>query len=193
MLVGIAGLCHDLGHLLFSHLFDDCFLQKLPYIEELTKQTKNTIHENRSIFLLKYLIKKYNINLNKEQVKIIGDLINPKVAEYYKWNPKYQIGKWIFQIISNNVNSIDVDKFDYIVRDTQASGLKFSFDSSRIIEDALVIDNKICYSHQCSEDIYHMFFIRYRLHRQIYNHKAVKAIEIMIVKLLFELEKELNT
>jgi hypothetical protein len=35
-----------------------------------------------------------------------------------------------------------------------------------------------------------MFFIRYRLHRQIYNHKAVKAIEILLVKLLGEIEKE---
>jgi GTPase len=37
-----------------------------------------------------------------------------------------------------------------------------------------------------------MFFIRYRLHRQIYNHKAVKAIEISIIKLLFEMEKEMK-
>ena len=26
MLVSVAGSCHDLGHLLFSHLFDDYFL-----------------------------------------------------------------------------------------------------------------------------------------------------------------------
>ena len=35
-----------------------------------------------------------------------------------------------------------------------------------------------------------MFFIRYRLHRQIYNHKACKAMELLLVKLLFEIEKE---
>lgn len=191
-LVGIAGLCHDLGHLLFSHLFDDYFLEYLPNIDELRTQTKNTIHENRSIYLLNYLVEKYNIELDKDQLKIIGDLINPKEAEYSKWKSKYQIGKWIFQIVSNPLNSIDVDKFDYLVRDTQATGLKFGFDFSRIIEDAKVIDNKICYSHQCSEDIYQMFFIRYRLHRQIYNHKAVKAIEILVIKLLFELEKEME-
>jgi HD superfamily phosphohydrolase len=191
-LVGIAGLCHDLGHLLFSHLFDDCFLNLLPNINDLKSKTKNTIHENRSIFLLNHLIEKYNVNLNKDQLKVIGDLINPKEAEYSKWKSKYQIGKWIFQIVSNPLNSIDVDKFDYLVRDTQATGLKFSFDYSRIIQDAKVIDNKICYSSQCAEDIYQMFFIRYRLHRQIYNHKAVKAIEILVIKLLFELEKEMG-
>jgi HD superfamily phosphohydrolase len=192
LLVGIAGLCHDLGHLLFSHLFDDCFLEHLPNINELRTLTKNTIHENRSIYLLNYLVEKYNVELGKEQLKVIGDLINPKEAEYSKWKSKYQIGKWIFQIVSNPLNSIDVDKFDYLVRDTRATGLKFGFGYSRIIEDAKVIDNKICYSLQCSEDIYQMFFIRYRLHRQIYNHKAVKAIEILVIKLLFELEKEMG-
>ncbi len=191
-LVGIAGLCHDLGHLLFSHLFDDYFLEALPNYEQLKALTKNVIHENRSIYLLNHMVEKYGVPLNKDQIKVIGDLINPKESEYSKWRSKYQVGKWIFQIISNPLNSIDVDKFDYLVRDTQAVGLKFGFNYSRIIEEAKVIDNKICYSMQCSEDIYHMFFIRYRLHRQIYNHKAVKAIEILIVKLLFEIEKEVK-
>lgn len=191
-LVGIAGLCHDLGHLLFSHLFDDYFLESLPNYNELKTLTKNILHENRSITLLNHMVEKYEVPLNKDQIKFIGDLINPKESEYGKWKSKYQIGRWIFQIISNPLNSIDVDKFDYLVRDTQAVGLKFGFNYSRIIEDAKVIDNKICYSHQCSEDIYQMFFIRYRLHRQIYNHKAVKAIEILIVKLLIEIEKELQ-
>jgi len=190
LLIGIAGLCHDLGHLLFSHLFDDYFLEKLPNYNELKILTKNTTHENRSIFLLNYIVDKYNIQLNKDQLKVIGDLINPKDAKYTRWRAKYQIGEWIFQIISNPINSIDVDKFDYLVRDTRAVGLKFSFNYERIINDAKIIDNKICYSAECSEDIYQMFFIRYRLHRQIYNNSAVKAIEILVIKLLFEIEKE---
>lgn len=186
-LVSIAGLCHDLGHLLFSHLFDDLFL---PFLKNYNKDEPNVHHEHRSINLLKYLVEKYNIDLTKEQLLIIGDLINPKNSEYGKWNKRYQVGKWIFQIVSNPLNSIDVDKFDYLIRDTNALGLKFGFDYTRIISDAKVIDKKLCYSSQCSEDIYHMFFVRYRLYRQIYNHKAVKAIEIQIVKLLFELEEE---
>lgn len=189
-LVSIAGLCHDLGHLMFSHLFDDQFLPNLPNYNDLKSKTNNTTHENRSINLLNYLVETENIKLNKNQLKVIGDLINPKESNYSKWETKYQVGKWIFQIISNPLNSIDVDKFDYLTSDTQSVGLKCGFDFNRIINDAKVIDNKICYSLQCSEDIYQMFFLRYRLHRQIYNHKAVKAIEILVIKLLFELEKE---
>ena len=192
MLVSIAGLCHDLGHLLFSHLFDDHFLEKLPNINELKLLTPNTCHENRSIFLLNYIVEQYKVPLTCDMIKVISDLINPKESEYNKWKPKYMVGRWIFQIISNPLNSIDVDKFDYLTRDTMAVGLKIGFDYSRIIADAKVINNIICYSSQCSEDIYHMFFLRYRLHRQIYNHKAVKAIELVIIKILFELEKEFN-
>lgn len=196
MMVSLAGLCHDMGHLLFSHLFDDCFLEKLPNYDNIKQSTFNWCHENRSINLLHYIVERDNIPLTKDMLKVIGDLINPKESDYNKWKPKYQVGRWIFQIVSNPLNSIDVDKFDYLTRDTMAVGLKLGFDYSRIISDARVIDthgsSKICYSSQCSEDIYHMFFIRYRLHRQIYNHKAVKAIEILIVQILFELEKEIN-
>ena len=196
MMVSIAGLCHDMGHLLFSHLFDDYFLPKLPNYNILVEKTPNILHENRSIVLLNYIVEKYKINLDKYQLKVIGDLIYPKKAEYNKWKQQYMVGRWIFQIISNPINSIDVDKFDYLIRDTKAVGLKFSFDYSRIIEDARVIltNNKlnICYSMQSSEDIYHMFFLRYRLHRNIYNNKTVKAIEILILQLLFEIEKEYN-
>lgn len=195
-LISIAGLCHDLGHLLFSHLFDDYFLEMLPNIKIIKTKTSNWSHENRSITLLNYIVDKYKIPLNKDMLKVIGDLINPKESDYNKWKPKYMIGRWIFQIISNPLNSIDVDKFDYLTRDTMAVGLKLGFNYSRIMFDAKVIENNgksmICYSNQCSEDIYHMFFIRYRLHRQIYNHKAVKAIEILVIQLLFELEKDMN-
>jgi HD superfamily phosphohydrolase len=170
-LVAIAGLCHDLGHLMFSHLFDDQFLPNLSNFDDIKSKTNNTTHENRSINLLNYLVEINNINIDKNQLKVIGDLINPKESDYSKWKSKYQVGKWIFQIISNPLNSIDVDKFDYLTRDTQAVGLKCGFDFNRIINDAKVINDKICYSKHCSSDIYYMFFIRYRLHREIYNHK----------------------
>ena len=185
-IVSIAGLCHDLGHLMYSHLFDDLFLPKLPNYKELGEVV---IHELRSIIILKELIKNNSIPISEDELLVIGDLINPKTSNYDNWKEEFKVGKWIFEIISNPRNNVDVDKFDYINRDNRAIGLKLDVDFSRLIMQARVINDEICYPIQAKENLYHLFFIRYQLHRRIYSHKTVKSIEILFCRLLFELEK----
>lgn len=52
----------------------------------------------------------------------------------------------MFDIINNKRNSIDVDKWDYIRRDTQMMGLSLGqFDYSILLNDARVIDDEIVY------------------------------------------------
>ena len=188
-IVSVAALCHDLGHMMYSHMFDDIFLPQLNKFKDLGKYA---IHEERSILILEHMIKKYGIDINKEELIVIGDLINPKDNNYDNWNEKYKIGRWIFEIVSNPRNNVDVDKFDYINRDNRAIGLKLDVDFSRLIMQARVINDEICYPIQAKENIYHLFFIRYQLHRRIYHHKTVKAIEILMGQLLMELEKTEN-
>lgn len=188
-IVSVAALCHDLGHLMYSHMFDDIFL---PQLDKFKYLGKYAIHEERSILILKHMINKYNIDINKDELLVIRDLINPKDNNYDKWNEKYRIGKWIFEIVSNPRNNVDVDKFDYINRDNRAIGLKLDVDFSRLIMQARVINDEICYPIQAKENIYHLFFIRYQLHRRIYHHKTVKAIEILMGQLLIEVEKTEN-
>jgi HD superfamily phosphohydrolase len=185
-IVSIAGLCHDIGHLMYSHLFDDLFLPMLPNFKELGDLVT---HEMRSISILKHVVKKYNIKITTDELLVIGDLIHPKNNTYDNWLDEFKVGKWIFQIISNPVNNVDVDKFDYINRDNRAIGLKLDVDFSRLIMQARVINNEIYYPIQAKESLYHLFFIRYQLHRRIYSHKTVKAVEILISQVLFELEK----
>ena len=67
--------------------------------------------------------------------------------------------------------------------------MKLDVDFSRLILQPRVINDEICYPIQAKENLYHLFFIRYQLHRRVYHHKTVKAIELMLVELLFELEK----
>tara|TARA_Y100000991_G_C21974453_1_gene351354 strand:+ start:2381 stop:3640 length:1260 start_codon:yes stop_codon:yes gene_type:complete len=188
-IVSVAALCHDLGHMMYSHMFDDIFLPQLDKFKDLGKYA---IHEERSILILEHMIKKYGIDITKDELIVIGDLINPKDNNYNNWNEKYKVGKWIFEIVSNPRNNVDVDKFDYINRDNRAIGLKLDVDFSRLIMQARVINDEICYPFQAKENIYHLFFIRYQLHRRIYHHKTVKAIEILMGKLLMELEKTEN-
>ena len=166
-LVKIAALCHDIGHGPFSHVYDDVFMQSVGKHHELE------VHENRSCQIIKYIIKNNEI-LNKiitdQQIQFIFNLINPSK----------QIKGFIYQIVSNSFNSIDVDKFDYIGRDTSLLGLKYGIDVHRLIDDMIVIDNKICFPEKIYYDIISLFKTRYRLHKQIYCHKSVIAIQFMI-------------
>jgi len=179
-LVGIAGLCHDLGHVAFSHLFD-----------EFAKKYKTFIsHEERSVNILKHIINKYKIDITEEEYHFICNLIIPP-SNYEKGIKLYNqhLGKWIFQIVANPINGIDVDKFDYLVRDSTICGIKTNFDFDRIINQSKIINDEVVFPYKLRNDIFQMFLTRYQLHQNIYNHKKVKAIEILIVKILERIEK----
>lgn len=177
-LIKIAALCHDIGHGPFSHVFDDIFLKHF-------NQDHLTYHENRSCMIIRYIIKNnelLNTTINEDQISFICSLINPS---------KEETG-FIFQIISNNLNSIDVDKFDYICRDTHTLGLKYSIDIPRLIDDMAVIDNKICFLEKLNYELVSLFKTRYRLHKQIYCHKAVVSIQYMVCDIMLLLNDFMN-
>ncbi len=72
--------------------------------------------------LLRYLVKENDVPLTSDDVDFISDLIVGH-NEPYKGTSRILLlsnpsGEWMFDIINNKRNSIDVDKFDYIMRDT---------------------------------------------------------------------------
>lgn len=175
-LVKIAALCHDIGHMAFSHVFDDIFLSNYSI------DTPMKEHENRSCYLLEYIIKKTGLKILPQEIKFIQNLINPR---------KEHTG-FIYQIVSNNVNAIDVDKFDYVVRDTYMLNIKFGFDYMWALQEAEVIDDKICYPKQLVHELHNLFTIRHKLHKQFYSHKAVISTQYMISDILKLLNKTLG-
>jgi HD superfamily phosphohydrolase len=182
-LVKLGGLCHDLGHCSYSHTFDDLVLKKLSFYKKLGPEKH---HEYRSIILVKHIVNKYKIELSKKEVQIIQDIIYPINNKYDNWDKENQVGRFLLDIVCNTRNNIDVDKFDYISRDNLAIGLKLGFDYTRLLQLARVIDDTICYPKKIIEDIFHLFFVRYRLYKQIYNHKTVVSIEHMLADILID-------
>ena len=177
-LVGIAGLCHDLGHGPFSHIFDDCFLKD--YDSIFAK------HEYRSCEILKRIIKNNSI---------LSDLIDDNLIQFVSniINPDYKLHlDFIYQIVSNSLNSIDVDKFDYITRDSKMLGINTAFSFDKLISNAMVINNIICYPRKIDLDIVNLFTSRHYLHRKVYVHKSVVAFQILILELMKLLESKLN-
>ena len=188
-LIKIAGLCHDLGHGPYSHLFDE-------WLEE-QDELKNNLcinHEYRSIYLLKKIINstyiyddmgKYKMSeiINDDACNFISGLINPS---------KDFPNCFIYQIISNKLNGLDVDKLDYLTRDSYYLGKSTSFELNRILSNIIVNDDNINFPEKISYDIYQIFRTRYDMHKQFYGQKTVICINLMIKSIFSKLNIFLN-
>ena len=163
----LAGLCHDLGHGPLSHTFDR-FMEN--------KKEKMHVHELRSVIILKYIVSKYKINIDESIVNDACELIHPE---------KHNLPQYMYQIIANNIDGIDVDKLDYLKRDSIYTGLNYNIDIIRFFQYARVINNILCYSLKNMQyTINHVLMIRHQLHAQVYQHKVVRAFENMYIDIM---------
>ncbi|VDI45704.1 Hypothetical predicted protein, partial [Mytilus galloprovincialis] len=205
--VEIAGLCHDLGHGPFSHLFDNKFIASV-------RPTRKWKHEVASVMMFEYLIEKHHlmgefnkyglidqdIEFIKEQ--IAGPIVNEeRTADSTKKEEhiaglKTEKSVWpyrgrdhrkgfLYEIVANKRNGIDVDRWDYFARDCYGLGIKNTFDHNRFMTFARVLEVKdeyqICSRDKEAETLYGMFQIRATLHRRAYQHRVCDAIEAMVL------------
>ncbi|WAR11804.1 SAMH1-like protein [Mya arenaria] len=174
--VEIAGLCHDLGHGPFSHLFEGEFLPKV------RPETK-WAHEKASIDLFDHMIEKRNLKpefdkcgLNEQDIRFIKEQIRPEIKDE--------------NIVANKRNGIDVDKWDYLARDCYMLGIRNNFDHNRCIHFARVLnvcgEKQICTREKEAGHLYDMFYTRYMLHRRAYQHKTACSINFIEEKKMSE-------
>ncbi|KAM9095262.1 deoxynucleoside triphosphate triphosphohydrolase SAMHD1-like [Sarcophilus harrisii] len=188
--VQIAGLCHDLGHGPFSHLFDRRFIPR-------ARPGYDWKHEMGSVKMFEYLVnangienvmKKYglvpeeDICFIKEQ--IAGPLVSTEESSSWPYKGRPEEKNFLYEIVANKRNGIDVDKWDYFARDCHHLGIPNNFEHKRFIKFARVceVDNK---KHICTRDkevgnLYDMFHTRNCLHRRAYQHRVGNLIETMM-------------
>ncbi|THV00010.1 HD-domain/PDEase-like protein [Dendrothele bispora CBS 962.96] len=181
--VAIAGLCHDLGHGPWSHVFDGMFIPKtMPHVEEKDRWT----HEKGSEMMFDFLVQENNIEIDEHDKNFIKALI----AGEHDRTPSEK--SFLFDIVANKRNGLDVDKFDYIARDSHMAGHAVNINTSRILQSARVLNDQICYDIKDVNNIYEICATRFRLHKMLYNHKTAKAIEYMIIDVLLSADKYLG-
>ncbi|CAG8821510.1 34740_t:CDS:10, partial [Gigaspora margarita] len=188
--VTLAALCHGLGHGPYSHLFDRDFIKDSLGI--------NWKHEEGSITMFQDLLDKNPIDFKymglekPDDVEIIKALIKGDPKSLTLTESTRNIPKYLFNIVNNGENSLDVDKFDYFARDCYYSGAKIQFDFQRLMQLSRVMDDEIVYYYKECYLIYELFHTRYSLHKTVYKHRVVRAIDHMICDALKHAQKYLE-
>ncbi|XP_059620105.1 deoxynucleoside triphosphate triphosphohydrolase SAMHD1 homolog [Phlebotomus argentipes] len=184
----IAGLLHDLGHGPFSHMWDK-FVQ--------TGRDKSWKHEETSCALVERIFQRIPLSdCQKEHIKgvlIIKALILGDEETLRQLLPKEDM--FLAEIVSNSFCELDVDKWDYIVRDIfyLKHAIEISLDFLSLFQGAKIAYDgdgvsHIVYNIDDMSNILRVFEIRSKLHREVYQLPFVALMENYIKDVLVSAE-----
>ncbi|GMT12745.1 hypothetical protein PFISCL1PPCAC_4042, partial [Pristionchus fissidentatus] len=131
----------------------------------------------------------------RQNLEFIVELISPpeKMLVDGVWVLKGRsIDKsFLFDIVFNVHESFDVDKFDYVLRDSMLAGfgIRFSKESLlRVINNIRVLKcprlgiRRICFATKTAGELLSLADSRHVLHARVIQHKTVALIEAMIAR-----------
>lgn len=159
----IAALLHDIGHGPFSHTFENIDPIKTKHHEEWTSVLIQKGPEIPGVLL------KYGID-----PKAIVHIIEKKCEQ-----PIFS------ELLSGH---LDVDRMDYLLRDSHQTGVKYGiFDWERILASLIPIKiNGIHHLGLSKKGIHSMeefILSRYFMYEQVYLHKTVLSTEFLLQKI----------
>ena len=167
----LAALLHDIGHGPFSHVFEPLMIRHL-----------GKTHED----LVPWLVAETEISSKLEKAglnpKSIGQLAIGRLGD--KRRP------FLDQVISS---SVDVDKMDFLVRDSFHTGAGYgSIDVNRLLYTMDVLDGNLAVDGTAVATLESFLLARLESFRTVYFHRTSRAVQIMIVKALEAAKDELG-
>ena len=192
--VMIAGLCHDLGHGPFSHLFE----RIVTTIRESQGDERAYHHEAMSLKLLRRIISRLNLqsyNWTEEDTCFVELMIEglPPRKPWPKNVGRPVSKRFLCEIVANKRCGIDVDKLDYFMRDSLCCYGRATVDChiSRLIASCSAMkgadgEMQLCFEEKMAMSLGDIFGLRAKLHKHAYQHRVARAIDLMFADALLE-------
>ena len=170
----VAALLHDLGHWPFCHPIEDIQLPGVP---------------NHELFANSFLLEGEVADALRHDWKIQPRDIVALLSE----KPRDRRGRLLSSILSG---PIDIDKMDYLVRDSLHAGVPYgrNFDQQRLIGSLCVneLGDGIAITNKGRTAAEMMVFARYVMFSEVYWHHTVRAATAMLQRAFYTLYAELD-
>ena len=170
-MIRVSGLLHDVGHGPFSHVFEQLLIKDL-----------EKTHED----ITSWIIEKSELGDN------IGKMgLNPQDVSKLAVGKLQKPGKAFWdQIISS---AVDVDKQDFIVRDTYHTGAEYGFiDVFRLIHALDVLGENLAVEVGALSALEAFIIARIESFKSIYFHRVGRAAQIMLAMAMEQANEELG-
>jgi HD superfamily phosphohydrolase len=176
-------------------------------------------HEERSVKLARWILTETCSDvLEVWQIDAVTALINPgcalecvlenaltttsetsETSETFEKLRQHGVQQFMYEIVNNTVHKVDVDKMDYLVRDTQhwvppqqAGRVVKTFGIVDIIRNARVVDDHWCFDIEHRDKIESLVHQRYVLHKSFYGDPRCQALEEMVSDVFLDCAKQLD-
>lgn len=169
--VMLAGLLHDVGHGPFSHVFEPLLIRNL-----------EKTHEDLTTWIVEESELADVIQKEGYDPHVVGRLAAGRLNK-----PRME---FMDQIIRS---TIDVDKMDFIVRDSYHTGAEYGrVDISRLIYTMDLLDGNLAVDATAIPTLEAFLIARMESFRTIYFHRVARAVQIMLEKALEKANDELK-
>jgi len=170
--IRIAGLLHDIGHGPFSHVFEEVLIEK-----------RGMNHEDVTEWII----------LKSE----LGDLLEAdgiskkRIGDLVRGRQKTKRDSIIAGIVAGQIDS---DKMDYLIRDSFYCGVNYGLvDIHRLIDSIEISkDYQIQFDIAARGALESFLVARYEMFLNVYYHKTVRSVEVMLVKMINAADKTLE-